>query len=106
MAWDWLKTTNFARPISSSEKFNQSLWWALKFWKINTLPREVEWESLIYVTIRWDSIKNCKKKTIINDKGKGRKIVKEGKPVRNIKKNPQSYGIINIQKKVPLSDKL
>ena len=40
------------------------------------------------------------------DRGKGRKIIKEGKTVRNINKNPQSYGIINIQKKVPLSDKL
>ena len=40
------------------------------------------------------------------DRGKGRKILKEGKTVRNINKNPQSYGIMNIQKKVPLSDKL
>ena len=40
------------------------------------------------------------------DRGKRRKIIKEGKTVRNINKNPQSYGIINIQNKVPLSDKL
>ena len=40
------------------------------------------------------------------DWGKGRNILKEQKPVRNINKNPQSYGIINIQKKVVLSHKL
>ena len=40
------------------------------------------------------------------DRGKGRKILKEGKPVRNINKNRQSYEIINMQKKVLLSDKL
>ena len=35
---------------------------------------------------------------------KGSKIHR--KPVRNINENPQSYGIINVQKKVPLSHKL
>ena len=40
------------------------------------------------------------------DRGKGRKILKEGKPVKNINNNPGSYGITNIQKKVPLSHKL
>ena len=51
------------------------------------------------------ALKTVKKKIMI-DRGKGRKILKKGKTVRNINKNPQSYGIINIQKKVPLSDKL
>ena len=43
---------------------------------------------------------------IMIDSGKGRKIIKEGKPVRNINKNSQSYGIINMQKEVDLSHKL
>ena len=51
------------------------------------------------------ALKTVKKKIMI-DRGKGRKILKEGKHVRNINKNPQSYGIINMQKKMPLSDKL
>ena len=30
------------------------------------------------------------------DRGKRRKILKKGKPVRHVNKNPQSYGIINM----------
>ena len=32
----------------------------------------------------------------MTDRGKGRKIIKEGNPVRHVNKNPQGYGIINM----------
>ena len=51
------------------------------------------------------ALKSVKKKIMI-DRGKGRTILKEARPVGNINKNPQSYRIINIQKKLPLSHKL
>ena len=40
------------------------------------------------------------------ESGKGSKIIKEKKPLRNINKNPQSYRIRNMQKEVLLSRKL
>ena len=40
------------------------------------------------------------------DNGKGSKIRKEEKGVRKINKNPQSYGIRNMRKEVPISNKL
>ena len=46
--------------------------------------------------------KTMQKEEDYDDWGKGRKIPKDGKPVRNINKNPSSYWIINMQKEVPL----
>ena len=40
------------------------------------------------------------------DRGKGSKILEEGKPIKNINKNSQSYRINNMQKTVPLLHKL
>ena len=74
----------------------------IKVLKDKHFTREVDWVNLIYATVRWDSIKNCAKEEDYDDRGKGRKILKEGKPVRNMNKNPLSYRIISLQKKVPL----
>ena len=63
--------------------------------------REVDWVNLNYVTADEISSKPAQKEEDCDDIGKGRKIIKEGKPVRNINKNPQIYRIINIQKEVP-----
>ena len=57
--------------------------------------REVDWVNLNYGTVDEISSKTVQKEDY-EDSGKGRKIVKEGKPVRNINKNPQSYRIINM----------
>ena len=46
--------------------------------------------------------KNVLKGEYYNNRRKGTNILKEEEPVRNINKNPQSYRIINIQKKVRL----
>ena len=52
------------------------------------------------------ALKTVQKKMAMFESGKGSKIIKEKKPLRNINKNPQSYRIRNMQKEVLLSRKL
>ena len=77
----------------------------IKSWKINALPERLNEKTLSMLLLDEIALKSVKKKIMI-DRGKGRTILKEGRPVGNINKNPQSYRIINIQKRLPLSHKL
>ena len=78
----------------------------IKVLKDKYFTREVDWVNLNYVTVDEISSKTVQKEEDYNDRDKGRKIIKEGKPVRNINKNPQSYRTINMQKEVPLYHEL
>ena len=74
----------------------------IKFLKDKYFIREVDWVNLNYVIVDEISSKTVQKEENHNERGKGRMILKDGKPVRNINKNPPSYRIINMQKDVPL----
>ena len=60
----------------------------IKVLKDKYFTRKVDW-------------KPVQKEEDYDGRGKGRKIVKKGKAVRNKNKNPQSYRIIYMQKEVP-----
>ena len=72
----------------------------IKVLKDKHFTREVDWVNLSYVTVDEISSKLMQKEDC-DDRGKGGKILKEGKPVININKNPHSYRLINKQKEVP-----
>ena len=74
----------------------------IKVLKNKYFTREADWVNLNYVTVDEISSKTVQKEEDYDERGKGRKILNGGKPVRNINKNPPSYRIINIQKEVPL----
>ena len=105
VSWDWLKiTTDFSKSISPSEKFNQSLWWKLKSRKISTLLERLMKKILSMLLLDEIASKTVLKVEDNNSRDKESKILKQRKPVRDINKNP--HGIINMQKKVPFSQKL
>ena len=73
----------------------------IKVLKDKYFTREVGLVNLNYVTVDEISSKAMQKEEYCDDRCKGRKILKEGKPSRNINKDPQSYRIINMQKEAP-----
>ena len=77
-----------------------------KYVKINTLLERLIEKTLSMLLLDEIASKTVQKEEHNDCRGKGSKILKQGKPVRNINKNPHTYGIIYMQKEVPFSHKL